>query len=216
MVVWRRDYKEKGDEYIGYISWKKKARAAFADLKANPKSLTAEVCDQVFAQGGPTFRASRNGLVCNQTGQWMKRKQAQSYALRVFNGTTRRRAFNAGATKSQVEEVVEWRPTPAAAAETKTLLWNGANGWMKCPHCHRDRYVTAEGQFTCPYCYKPIRIVRSGGVTASKTTDERLPQVTRPVFGVHVRCPLCSCLTWIGNSRGRATCDNCQKDFEVI
>lgn len=184
----------------------RQARRKWAAKIANPEALTPAVCDRVVKDGGPTFRTTSDGHICNQTGAKLKRGQCQAYRLRVANGTTAMIAYRGDAPKKGKKrklEVERYRAPVLPAM--KELEWPGNRGYFKCPYCNHETYITYSGNHQCGYCCKTFKVAEKLRPTASNVK----------YYGMgYYNCPLCSRETWIGSS-GMHNCDNCGKPINA-
>lgn len=179
---------------------RKSARVERAALVADPKALTPEVCDQIVADGGPSYRTTTRGHICNQTGQRLNRGQCFSYGLRVVNGTTAMQAFRANQPRKVVKTATE-TPRPVM----KVLEWDGTNGYRDCPYCHQGLYIGNEGSRWCGYCNREFIVILRQRPVAKKI-------VYRGV-GYYV-CPHCGDKTWIDTS-GTDSCMHCHNPIDA-
>lgn len=181
----------------------RKARMELAAKIASPRALTSEICDQIVKEGGPTYRTTRQGHVCVQTGARVKRGHCQSYTAQVMNGTTAMIAFRAGSSKKGKGRQIGFRaPLPPQRLELRALKWDGQAGHNKCPNCNRDFYVESTGINTCGYCDRQFVV-------------EKVPEsLTVKYYGsTNYKCPHCGRLTWL--SHGLNTCQCCGKKINA-
>ncbi len=181
---------------------RKRIKGERAAKMASPPQLIPEVCDRIAANGGPTYRTTSQGHVCNQTGQRLKRGQCKSYTARVLNGTTAMLAFRQMSPGDGKKRKGVSYQTTAPPPSMKVLPWPGTMGYFRCPCCSHDTYVTTAGSHRCSYCDKTFKVELS------------VVNIKYRGYPCYHTCPHCSRSTWV-NSPGISRCDECGKTFKV-
>ena len=144
IVLWTMEPAERSQEIMATGRRQKRARRKESEWRGLLSASSQSDCATIIKTGGPTFRTTTRGHVCNQTGDRVARGRCRAYANRISAG----RGWSIPVTEEKTG--VQMRVA---------AIYSGC---AYCPHCGNYMYVGySPGEAVCEEtsCRKSFKTV---------------------------------------------------------